>query len=112
MDDETVKTIMQQLKALDPELVEDVSPDAFKPLVERANFFVQAYNPPESAYSQLLLLATGAIIDNFDGDALTSVKINNIQINADTSISGNPWLHDFKDLLNALGLYEAKVTGF
>lgn len=112
MDDETVKKITQQLQALDPDLVADVTPDAFKLIIDRANMLVSAYNPPESAYNQLLLLATGAIIDNFDGDALTAVKINNIQINADTSISGNPWLSGFKNLLSALGLYQAGVVGF
>lgn len=112
MDDETVQNITQQLKVLDPDLVANVAPEAFQPLVERANIVVSAYNPPASAYNQLLLLYTGAIIDNFDGDALTSVKINNIQINANSSISGNPWLSGFKNLLNALGLFQAGVIGF
>lgn len=112
MDDETVKNITQQLTILYPDLVEDVSPDSFEPLIEQADLVVSQYDPPKSAYNQLLMLYTGALINNFDGSDLSSVKINNVQINASATSDGNPWLSEFRDLLNALGLYQAGVIGF
>jgi hypothetical protein len=112
MNDASVDTITKLLEFQDPEILENVATDALPGLIERAKLYVTALKPPQSAFNQLVMLYTGALITNYDGESLSMVKINNIQVTASNSASGNAWLDEFNSLLNALGVGRAEVTGF
>lgn len=102
--------LLQQVKDFSGSLASGVSDLQLSSFIEAAQAYVGTFKPPEMQEALLVKLWVAHLLTSKTSQ-ISSVKVNNVQINHESG-SSDDWFKQFWALIKGLGLGLAEVNGF